>query len=115
MKSDNQGLEILACRLRRSVEEGRYGDSQRALAEYAGALRQMAAGLSPDDPALQQLEEECLSLLEQSRRQVLVRRAHAGVKWRSWSGMPGCPSLTATVFRPGPTGSGRRATGNRQE
>jgi hypothetical protein len=80
MKPNNAELEMLAGRLRLSVEEARYGDSQLALAEYAGALRKVAAGLSPGDPGLRQLEEECLSLLEQSRRQVLVGRAHAGAR-----------------------------------
>jgi hypothetical protein len=73
-------LEALAGRLRARVADGRYREAQDALAEYCGALGKSAAGLAPRAPDRRRLQEQWLSLLEETRRRVLAGRAHAGAR-----------------------------------
>jgi hypothetical protein len=80
MKSGEAELDVLAGRLRARVGEGRYGEARCALAEYCQALRKTVAGLPRGDPGLRRLENDWRRLLEETRRRVLAKRAHAAAR-----------------------------------
>jgi hypothetical protein len=80
MKANEADLEALAARLRARVGEGRYREAQSALADYCRALRKMVASLPPGDPGLRGLENDWQRLQDETRRRVLVGRAHAAAR-----------------------------------
>jgi len=77
MNAGTAELEVLASRLRAQVAEGRYRDAQSTLQEYCRVLRKTAAGLPHGDPGWRCLNDAWRRLQEETRRRVLVRRAHA--------------------------------------
>jgi|HubBroStandDraft_4_1064222.scaffolds.fasta_scaffold03125_3 hypothetical protein len=80
MKNQETELEALAGRLRVRVAQGRYPEAQGALHEYCQALRKTVATLPRGDPGLGRLEDAWRRLAEETRRQVLAGRAHAGAR-----------------------------------
>ncbi|HUD99931.1 MAG TPA: hypothetical protein VMR62_10180 [Bryobacteraceae bacterium] len=78
MTAGQAKLEDLAARLRAQVSERRYREAQEALDEYCRVLRQTAAALPRGN--LRRLQDEWRRLAEETRRQVLAGRAHAGAR-----------------------------------
>lgn len=100
MKTGEAELGVLASRLRARVAEGRYWEARGALWEYCQALREAAAALPRGDPGLRRLEDEWRGLAEQTRRQVLVGRAHAGVRLARLAQTATRPSYYSEVLQP---------------
>jgi len=72
--------EALAGRLRARVAERRYNEAQCALNQYVEKLQEAAAGLPPGDPDLRRLAAEWQRVHGETRRQLLIGRAHAATR-----------------------------------
>ena len=62
------------------VAGGRYGEARACFDAYCRDLKETLRRLSPGDPRLRRMEGEWRRLLDRTRRQVLVGRAHAAAR-----------------------------------
>jgi hypothetical protein len=62
------------------VNQRRYGEAQACFNTYCRDLKEIVWRLPAGDPRLREMEAEWRRLLEQTRRQVLVGRAHAAAR-----------------------------------
>jgi hypothetical protein len=73
-------LAVTANRLGVLVAQRRYGEAQACFDEYCRDLKDCLRRLPPGDPRLRHMEDEWRRLMEQTRRRVLVGRAHAATR-----------------------------------
>ena len=76
-ESDSVGT---AERLDALVAQGRYGEAEACFDAYCRDLKETLRRLPPGDPRLRRMEGEWRRLLDRTRRQVLVGRAHAAAR-----------------------------------
>jgi hypothetical protein len=62
------------------VAQRRYGEAQACFDTYCRDFKEIVRRLPAGDPRLRQMEAEWRRLLEQTRRQVLIGRAHAAAR-----------------------------------
>ena len=62
------------------VARGRYGEARACFDVYCQDLKETLRRLPPGDPRLRRMEGEWRRLLDRTRRQVLVGRAHAAAR-----------------------------------